>query len=362
MAKSESRTSLLKAAGSRRAAGAQPQPRGGRARDGRGRGGQAGGESSQEALPGEPSARRPLCHPGAREDGARGAGKLSHGRGESQPEPAEGGPRRGGSGKEAARPARHHHHPPPHGSHGHPQDHQQLSDRDGEEAEEDFFLSHRQRSSRESLKLSEGASPLSKSSSKYSTKSSGSERSVEADPLFHQLHPMLSSVFGQVRGAEPPPPPPSPSPPPSPPRPRPAAGHRPPGRSRAVNALLPGRASPEQPAPLGRCGATRESPALPAGGTALRPLRGTAAARGRCRWCWRGTALCQPPGEEVAALPGEGESRGSDYHPPPPKKKKQSQKDIYLLDSISLAPRLALLYLFTSPYGTFLYNQHMNHF
>ncbi|PKU38592.1 calcium-binding protein 1 isoform x1 [Limosa lapponica baueri] len=56
---------------------------------------------------------------------------------------------------------------------------------------------HRQRSSRESLKLSEGASPLSKSSSKYSTKSSGSDRSVEADPLFHQLHPMLSSVFGQ---------------------------------------------------------------------------------------------------------------------------------------------------------------------
>eukprot|EP00076_Gallus_gallus_P012652 XP_015130899.1 calcium-binding protein 1 isoform X3 [Gallus gallus] len=203
MAKSESRTSLLKAAGSRRAAGAQPQPRGGRARDGRGRGGQAGGESSQEALPGEPSARRPLCHPGAREDGARGAGKLSHGRGESQPEPAEGGPRRGGSGKEAARPARHHHHPPPHGSHGHPQDHQQLSDRDGEEAEEDFFLSHRQRSSRESLKLSEGASPLSKSSSKYSTKSSGSERSVEADPLFHQLHPMLSSVFGQDRELRP---------------------------------------------------------------------------------------------------------------------------------------------------------------
>lgn len=230
MAKSESRTSLLKAAGSGRAAGAQPrpQPRGGRARDGRGRGGQAGGESSREALPGEPSARRPLCHPGAREDGARGAGKLSHGRGESQPEPAEGGPRRGGSGKEAARPARHHHHPPPHGNHGHPQDQQQLSDRDGEEAEEDFFLSHRQRSSRESLKLSEGASPLSKSSSKYSTKSSGSERSVEADPLFHQLHPMLSSVFGQVRGAEPPPPPPSP-----PSSLRPSLPSAPPSRCRA---------------------------------------------------------------------------------------------------------------------------------
>ncbi|NXP12019.1 CABP1 protein, partial [Thinocorus orbignyianus] len=110
-------------------------------------------------LPGEPSARRPLCHPGAREDGARGAGKLSHGRGDSQPEPAEGGPRRG-SGKEPVRTSRHHHHLPPHPSHGHPQDQHQLSDRDGEEAEEDFFFSHRQRSSRESLKLSEGASPL----------------------------------------------------------------------------------------------------------------------------------------------------------------------------------------------------------
>uniref|UniRef100_A0A8C8AZ17 Calcium binding protein 1 n=1 Tax=Otus sunia TaxID=257818 RepID=A0A8C8AZ17_9STRI len=201
MAKSESRTSLLKAAGSRRAAGAQPQPRGSRARDGRGQGEQAGREQSQEPLPGEPSARRPLCHPGAREDGARGAGKLSHGRGESQPEPAEGGPRRG-SGKEPVRTARHHHHLPPHTSHGHPQDQHQLSDRDGEEAEEDFLFSHRQRSSRESLKLSEGASPLSKSSSKYSTKSSGSDRSVEADPLFHQLHPMLSSVFGQIRHEE----------------------------------------------------------------------------------------------------------------------------------------------------------------
>ncbi|NWI25519.1 CABP1 protein, partial [Sula dactylatra] len=111
----------------------------------------------------EPSARRPLCHPGAREDGARGAGRLSHGRGESQPEPAEGGPRRGSS-KEPLRTTRHHH-LPPHTSHG--------------------------------------ASPLSKSSSKYSTRSSGSDRSVEADPLFHQLHPMLSSVFGQDRELRP---------------------------------------------------------------------------------------------------------------------------------------------------------------
>ncbi|XP_036249160.1 calcium-binding protein 1 isoform X1 [Molothrus aeneus] len=201
MAKSESRTSLLKAAGSRRAAGGQPQPRGSRVRDGKGQGGQMGRELSQEQLPGEPSARRPLCHPGAREDGARGAGKLSHGRGESQPEPAEGGPRRG-SGKEPVRTSRQHHHLPPHASHGHPQDQHQLSDRDGEEAEEDFFFSHRQRSSRESLKLSEGASPLSKSSSKCSTKSSGSDRSVEADPLIQQLHPMLSSVFGQIRHDE----------------------------------------------------------------------------------------------------------------------------------------------------------------
>ncbi|XP_030814793.1 calcium-binding protein 1 isoform X1 [Camarhynchus parvulus] len=201
MAKSESRTSLLKAAGSRRAAGGQPQPRGSRVRDGKGQGGQMGRELSQEQLPGEPSARRPLCHPGAREDGARGAGKLSHGRGESQPEPAEGGPRRG-SGKEPVRTSRQHHHLPPHASHGHPQDQHQLSDRDGEEAEEDFFFSHRQRSSRESLKLSEGASPLSKSSSKCSTKSSGSDRSVEADPLIQELHPMLSSVFGQIRHDE----------------------------------------------------------------------------------------------------------------------------------------------------------------
>ncbi|XP_053850024.1 calcium-binding protein 1 isoform X1 [Vidua macroura] len=200
MAKSESRTSLLKAAGSRRAAGGQPQPRGSLVRDGKGQGGQMGRELSQEQLPGEPSARRPLCHPGAREDGARGAGKLSHGRGESQPEPAEGGPRRG-SGKEPVRTSRQHHHLP-HASHGHPQDQHQLLDRDGEEAEEDFFFSHRQRSSRESLKLSEGASPLSKSSSKCSTKSSGSDRSVEADPLIQQLHPMLSSVFGQIRHDE----------------------------------------------------------------------------------------------------------------------------------------------------------------
>ncbi|XP_039240061.1 uncharacterized protein LOC113984311 isoform X2 [Pipra filicauda] len=202
MAKSESRTSLLKAAGSRRAAGGQPQPRGSRVRDGKGQGGQTGREPSQEPLPGEPSARRPLCHPGAREDGARGAGKLSHGRGESQPEPAEGGPRRG-SGKEPVRTPRQHHHLPPHASHGHPQDQHQLSDRDGEEAEEDFFFSHKQRSSRESLKLSEGASPLSKSSSKCSTKSSGSDRSEEADPLIQQLHPMLSSVFGQDRELRP---------------------------------------------------------------------------------------------------------------------------------------------------------------
>ncbi|NXC45895.1 CABP1 protein, partial [Penelope pileata] len=157
----------------------QPQPRGGgRARDGGGR-----GEPGREALPGEPSARRPLCHPGAREDGARGAGKLSHGRGQSQPEPEEGGPSRGG-GREAARTAGDRHRLPPHGSHGHPpEQQQQLPDGDGEEAEEDFFLSHRQ--------------------SKCSTKSSGSERSVEADPLFHQLHPMLSSVFGQDRELRP---------------------------------------------------------------------------------------------------------------------------------------------------------------
>ncbi|XP_069726883.1 calcium-binding protein 1 isoform X1 [Phaenicophaeus curvirostris] len=189
MAKSESRTSLLRAAGNR------PRPRGGRARDGGAAGGRAGREQSPEPLPGEPSARRPLCHPDAREDGARGAGKPSHGRGESRPEPAEGG------GKDPARASRRHHRLPPHAGHGRPPD-QPLPDRDGEAAQEDFLSSHRQGSSRESLRFSEGASPLSKSSSKYSTKSSGSDRSVESDPLFHRLHPVLSSVFGQIRHEE----------------------------------------------------------------------------------------------------------------------------------------------------------------
>lgn len=305
MAKSESRTSLLKAAGSRRAAGAQP--RGSRARDGRGRGGPAGREQSQEPFPEEPSARRPLCHPSAWEDGARGAGKLSHGRGESQPEPAEGGPSRG-SGKEPVRTSRHHHHLPPHASHGHPQDQHQLSDRDGEEAEEDFFFSHRQRSSRESLKLSEGASPLSKSSSKYSTKSSGSDRSVEADPLFDQLHPMLSSVFGQVRSQVPL----APSLPPSLPAlcalsscPLTDVGlpvAEPQAQPAAVNALLPDRpcrTSPGAVAPPGRCGAgTQEGSA---------PGRGRGPGRGRL---WPPAA---PPGAAEGALGGAGGGRAGAF-------------------------------------------------
>ncbi|NXO92346.1 CABP1 protein, partial [Certhia brachydactyla] len=176
MAKSESRTSLLKAAGSRRGGGSCELCQGHSSRA-------SSPELCEIWIKTESSlARRPLCHPGAREDGARGAGKLSHGRGESQPEPAEGGPRRG-SGKEPVRTSRQHHHLPPHASHGHPQDQHQLSDRDGEEAEADFFFSHRL--------------------SKCSTKSSGSDRSVEADPLIQQLHPMLSSVFGQDRELRP---------------------------------------------------------------------------------------------------------------------------------------------------------------
>ncbi|XP_075290946.1 calcium-binding protein 1 isoform X2 [Opisthocomus hoazin] len=189
MAKSESRTSLLKAAGSR------PQPR-------RGPGGQAGREPSQEPLPGEPSARRPLCHPGAREDGLRGAGKPSPGRGESQPEPAGGAARRG-SGKEPARTPRQHRRLPPPASHGHPPDPQRLAAGDGQEAEEDFLFGRGQRSSRESLRLSEGASPPSEPGCKYSAKPRGSERPVAADPLLPQLHPMLSSVFGQDRELRP---------------------------------------------------------------------------------------------------------------------------------------------------------------
>ncbi|TFK01103.1 Calcium-binding protein 1 [Platysternon megacephalum] len=206
IAKSESKTSLLKAGGSRRAAaGAEPQPRKSHARDGKGQPRYPARElSSQEQLHGDPSSRRPLCHPGVKENGVKGLKKQSHGQGESQPEPAEGGPSRGSS-KEQARTSRHHHQ---HHHHYQKQQHpsldqqQQHTQRDGEEREEDFFFGHREGSSRESLKLSEGSSPLSKSSSKYSTKSNSSDRSGEPDPLFHQLHPILSSVFGQIRHEE----------------------------------------------------------------------------------------------------------------------------------------------------------------
>ncbi|XP_050779580.1 calcium-binding protein 1 isoform X2 [Gopherus flavomarginatus] len=207
IAKSESKTSLLKAGGSRRAAvGAEPQPRKSHAQDGKGQPRYPVRElSSQEQLHGDPSSRRPLCHPGVKENRVKGLKKQSHGQGGSQPEPAEGGPSRGIS-KEQARTSRHHHQ---HHHHHRKQQHpsldqlQQHTQRDGEEREEDFFFGHREGSSRESLKLSEGSSPLSKSSSKYSTKSNSSNRSGEPDPLFHQLHPILSSVFGQDRELRP---------------------------------------------------------------------------------------------------------------------------------------------------------------
>ncbi|XP_067406382.1 calcium-binding protein 1 isoform X1 [Emydura macquarii macquarii] len=202
IAKSESKTSLLKAAGSRRAAaGAESQPRKSRARDGKGQARYPAREpSSQEQLHGDPSSRRPLCHPGVKENGVKGLKKQSHGQGESQPEPTEGGPSRGSS-KEQARTSRHHHHKQQQQQPSQDQQ-QQHTQRDEEEREEDFFFGHREGSSRESLKLSEGSSPLSKSSSKYSNKSSSSDRSGEADPLSHQLHPILSSVFGQIRHEE----------------------------------------------------------------------------------------------------------------------------------------------------------------
>ncbi|XP_067406383.1 calcium-binding protein 1 isoform X2 [Emydura macquarii macquarii] len=203
IAKSESKTSLLKAAGSRRAAaGAESQPRKSRARDGKGQARYPAREpSSQEQLHGDPSSRRPLCHPGVKENGVKGLKKQSHGQGESQPEPTEGGPSRGSS-KEQARTSRHHHHKQQQQQPSQDQQ-QQHTQRDEEEREEDFFFGHREGSSRESLKLSEGSSPLSKSSSKYSNKSSSSDRSGEADPLSHQLHPILSSVFGQDRELRP---------------------------------------------------------------------------------------------------------------------------------------------------------------
>ncbi|XP_074868693.1 calcium-binding protein 1 isoform X1 [Carettochelys insculpta] len=183
IAKSESRTSLLQAGASRRAAaGAEPQP------------GRSHGRDARGQRPGAPSARRPLCQPGAQESGAKGIKKQSHGQRERQPEP-EGGP---GSGKAPARTPR----PQPRRPEKQPPSSQDPQQRDGAEREGGGFFGHREGSSGESLKLAEGSSPPCKSGSKCSAKSSGGERPGAADPLAPQLHPILSSVFGQIRHEE----------------------------------------------------------------------------------------------------------------------------------------------------------------
>ncbi|KAJ6659185.1 hypothetical protein lerEdw1_019488 [Lerista edwardsae] len=140
----------------------------------------------------EPSARRPLCRPGAVANGSLRS---------ASPEPEQ-PPRRGGSGRAPARSscrsASQDLPPPPPPPRG---------ERDGpaREAERGPDLSGAAPSkrssggggSRESLHLAaaaaaDGASPRGSGS--------GSARAKtvrEADPLFHQLHPILSSVFGQ---------------------------------------------------------------------------------------------------------------------------------------------------------------------
>lgn len=54
------------------------------------------------------------------------------------------------------------------------------------------------------MKTPEGSSPqLATSSTKSPAKNSGSTQSLEVDPLFQQLNPILSSVFGQDRELRP---------------------------------------------------------------------------------------------------------------------------------------------------------------
>ncbi|XP_069071150.1 calcium-binding protein 1 isoform X1 [Pleurodeles waltl] len=61
----------------------------------------------------------------------------------------------------------------------------------------------RDRSSRDPVKTPERSSPqLGTPSSKSPAKTGGSTQSLEVDPLFQQLNPILSSVFGQIRHDE----------------------------------------------------------------------------------------------------------------------------------------------------------------
>ncbi|XP_048370593.1 calcium-binding protein 1 isoform X2 [Sphaerodactylus townsendi] len=139
-----------------------------------------------EPAPPELSSRRPLCQPGCAAD----SGGFPR-------QAAPDGARRGGKG-----PSRSARQQP-----GPGQDASPLAERAGLAAEaaaaagESGQVASR-RSSRESLKLPDGASPKGGDRSP-AAKPGSSHRRGEADPLFHRLHPILSSVFGQDRELRP---------------------------------------------------------------------------------------------------------------------------------------------------------------
>ncbi|XP_048370592.1 calcium-binding protein 1 isoform X1 [Sphaerodactylus townsendi] len=138
-----------------------------------------------EPAPPELSSRRPLCQPGCAAD----SGGFPR-------QAAPDGARRGGKG-----PSRSARQQP-----GPGQDASPLAERAGLAAEaaaaagESGQVASR-RSSRESLKLPDGASPKGGDRSP-AAKPGSSHRRGEADPLFHRLHPILSSVFGQIHHDE----------------------------------------------------------------------------------------------------------------------------------------------------------------
>ncbi|CAI5797525.1 Hypothetical predicted protein [Podarcis lilfordi] len=178
--KSESKTSLLRTGGggSGRRAPSEPQPR------------SSGGRT--EGSP-EPSARRPLCHPGAGATVSSNGSLRRHQQQQNrlgEPDEAEAAPRRRGSGR----------------ARGSSRSASQEAESDGVATAGRGQDLGGKRASRESLQLPDGASPKGTSGGSggggSSKSSAASKPGAEVDPLFHQLHPILSSVFGQETPAE----------------------------------------------------------------------------------------------------------------------------------------------------------------
>ncbi|XP_028566434.1 calcium-binding protein 1 isoform X1 [Podarcis muralis] len=179
--KSESKTSLLRTGGggSGRRAPSEPQPR------------SSGGRT--EGSP-EPSARRPLCHPGAGATVSSNGSLRRHHQQQNrlgEPDEAEAAPRRRGSGR----------------ARGSSRSASQEAESDGVATAGRGQDLGGKRASRESLQLPDGASPKGTSGGSggggSSKSSAASKPGAEVDPLFHQLHPILSSVFGQDRELRP---------------------------------------------------------------------------------------------------------------------------------------------------------------